>query len=859
MSLPPADFATNSATKPATLVEDFEQLPQGSVLSPGMRLGPYRLVDLLGRGGMGVVWLADQLEPFQRKVAVKLSTQRVGSGLAAAYFHVERQALAQMVHPYIAQIYDAGELPDGALYFAMEYVEGGTLDDLMRKTPLPLGQTIKLLGQLCQGVQYAHQRGLIHRDLKPSNVLVAQVGGLPIPKIIDFGIAIGVDSARGPGGSSSVGTRAYMAPEQAMPTSAGIDTRVDVYALGAILTETICLALGIKLDHVHSEGMRSALSEAGRATGRSARPSQTRLLPLKRIPFELRAIALKAMAVDLEQRYASAAALADDLQRWRERRPVAAVSNSRWYSVRCFVNRFRLATSLAAATVLALILGIVVAGYGLRELQSARALAETRREQAEGLVGYMLGEFADQLRPLGKLDLLNGVSSQALKYLGESQDKNPESALHRATALRTLGEVLTQQVQGAAAKDAPVKDALSAFTAAEGALDYVERANPAQPGLWFERAQVAYWLGYLPYTERRYAQAETHWLRYLQYAEKLLPSTEKTSTGLMETAYALGNLGTLAFETGRLDDAVGYFTRSTALKRDLLAKHPNDNTTAVQLANSISWLGKTQEARGDLRGALASYESQLELCNASHKRDPAADTWLYHLALAQHGIGLLALQTGDLSRASRELQAATQALAELNERDPNQRAWANSLAFTRSSLGWSRYSERDLPGAAKELSMALEILSRSELATNTANSLRGKATALYRLGAVSMEMGEAERASGLMKQSIDILSAQLSENPGDRKSAALWAQAQLLNLEFNNRKDIDSFAKIRASLAPLAADRVDAEILDPWARTLLTLGEYQQAELAMAQLREIGYKHPNFLAFVAQHQRGKSK
>ncbi|MFU8831962.1 MAG: serine/threonine-protein kinase, partial [Wenzhouxiangella sp.] len=452
---------SDDLTRPDTLLDDWASLPESHIQwRTGQRLGPFRLKRQLGRGGMGLVWLADQLEPLQREVAIKVMLAANTSPVAEAWFQIERQALAQLSHRAIAQIYDAGRLPDGGLFFAMEYVPGEPLDDYLERHPTSLKDLAELLIEICSGVQHAHQRGLIHRDIKPANLLVSQVDGRAQPKLIDFGVAV---SAAGRSASTSTsgdgaGTRAYMAPEQLNPDASGIDARCDVYALGAVLAQCLISEAGGFPEPTDRFVSSTARDHLARSMGMGS-DGRTAAAPtdasLKNLPEALRAIALKAMATDREQRYASAAALADDLRRWTQREPVTAMPDTGWYRIGCFLNRHALASTAAALVTVALIAGVVMALYGLgearlerAEAETARDLAELRRNDAEQLIQFMLGDFADQLRPLGRLDLLDGIGEEALAYLTHQEaGGDPVSALNRARALRTLGEVQVQRQQ----------------------------------------------------------------------------------------------------------------------------------------------------------------------------------------------------------------------------------------------------------------------------------------------------------------------------------------------------------------------------------------------------------------------------
>lgn len=216
--------------------------------APGNMIGPYRLLELIGEGGMGQVWLAEQKQPVRRRVALKLIKAGMNTREVVARFESERQALALMDHPAIAKVFDAESTPEGRPYFVMEFVVGVHITDYCDQHKLTMRQRLELFILVCEGVQHAHQKAIIHRDLKPSNILVTEVDGKPLPRIIDFGLAKAVSQGFDAGTmfmqvGAVVGTLGYMSPEQAGLAGEDIGTRTDVYSLGVVLYELLVGAL----------------------------------------------------------------------------------------------------------------------------------------------------------------------------------------------------------------------------------------------------------------------------------------------------------------------------------------------------------------------------------------------------------------------------------------------------------------------------------------------------------------------------------------------------------------------------------------------------------------------------------------
>ncbi len=345
------------------------------VLAPqGARIGRYSILEQIGEGGMGAVFRAQQVEPMQRMVALKLIKLGMDTRAVVQRFESERQVLAQMDHPGIARILDGGVAPDGRPYFVMELVAGVPITTWCSQHQLSADQRVELFLQVCAAVQHAHQKGVIHRDLKPSNLLVAEVDGKPLVKVIDFGIARALDedgraasTLLTSDAAAKPGTPEYMSPEQAQP-GAGVDIRSDVYSLGVVLYELL----------VGSTPARTRTRAGSVRAPAAAKPA---------LRGNLNAIVLKAIAPEQARRYGTVAAMAEDLERHLQRLPVRARPAGAWYVGTQFARRHTLLLSASACVLVALVGGLVLALSAWQQARQELFLSTVARGRLAGAVG----------------------------------------------------------------------------------------------------------------------------------------------------------------------------------------------------------------------------------------------------------------------------------------------------------------------------------------------------------------------------------------------------------------------------------------------------------------------------------------
>jgi serine/threonine protein kinase/tetratricopeptide (TPR) repeat protein len=379
------------------------RLERGTVEKSGTMIGPYKLLQLIGEGGMGAVYMAEQERPVRRRVALKIIKLGMDTKRVIARFEAERQALAMTDHPNIAKVLDAGATETGRPYFVMELVRGISLTDYCDRNQLTTAERLELFTQVCNAVQHAHQKGLIHRDLKPSNVMVTLHDSKPVPKVIDFGIAKAMhqrltEKTIFTEYGQFIGTPIYMSPEQAEMSGLDVDTRSDIYSLGVILYELLTGKTPVDADLLkeatYGEIQRiiredepaipsTRVTRLGDETNSVARNRRTECANLSRLfRGDLDWIVMRAMEKDRTRRYDTAQALGDDVHRHMRNEPVLAGPPSAIYKIRKFVRRNRLAVmggSLAAGAVL---IGLSLAVLGFLQARTERDDAEAARKQA---------------------------------------------------------------------------------------------------------------------------------------------------------------------------------------------------------------------------------------------------------------------------------------------------------------------------------------------------------------------------------------------------------------------------------------------------------------------------------------------
>lgn len=751
----------------------------------GDRVGPFEIRDLLGEGGMGQVFRAVQRQPVRREVALKIVPLGRLKASARVRFDAERQAMARLDHPNIGRILEAGTTDDGRPYFAMELIDGPPITAYCDRATLTIEQRLRLFVEVCRGTHHAHLKLLLHRDLKPSNVLVAEIDGRPVPKIIDFGIAKGLGdplvTLAALTGDGFVGTPAYMSPE-ALEPEADVDARSDVFALGVLLYKLLTGGLPWG-----AEPTRDPLQLVKRRLERDAERPMALLSRLdadrldhiarrrrldaeslaKRLRGDLDSLLMKALEPEPERRYDSAAELADDIERHLAGEPIRARPLTTAVLLGKLIRRHRLPVLASVAVVLALVVGSIGLTVGLVRAQQAEqeALASKELALAEADAATMARDEADAVA-----EFLTGIFSAA-----NSQALDAD---------RPPGEI-------------------NALELLESGAERIETDLADQPTI---RARLEMTIGLL-FANLGEVQ------RSLELYRASVATLEAEDAPPFQLARSYHGLASAELRAGDRKAAVGHLGQTLALLDTLRGEE------AQRLrAPSLNLAARLQRQGGDLAEAERLYQE------AVGAYDELGEDFAPSVANVRHNLGGLYLSTGRFEQAEAEFRRALEIYRPLVE--------DGHPKLAEFSMG--------LAGAIASQGRLEEAAVLFEAAERTIRERRGedhytRATALSNLGRLNRDLGRFDQAEAYLRQALGIqervfgkehprvarslggLARLLSDMGRDEEAQPLQARA-LKYLEAGLGEGHPEIAKSLEHLAAMALRRGDHALAQDYAR-----------------------------------------
>jgi eukaryotic-like serine/threonine-protein kinase len=799
----------------------------------GTFIGPYKLLQKLGEGGMGSVWVAEQSEPVKRRIALKLIKIGMDTTHVLRRFEAERQALALMEHQNIAKVLDAGATPQGRPYFAMELIKGIPISKYCDQEHLTPRERLELFIPVCQAVQHAHQKGVIHRDLKPSNVLIALYDGKPVPKVIDFGVAKATSQKLTERTlytevGQIVGTLEYMAPEQAELNNLDIDTRADVYSLGVILYELLAGSPPFTSEQLHgaafnemlrmiredeppkpSTRLSSSDNLPSIAANRKLEPSRlTRL-----VHGDLDWIVMKALEKDRARRYETANGFAMDIQRYLADEPVSAGPPGAGYRLRKLVRRNRGPVIASVAVAIALVAGVAAVvvvqaranrelGAKNDELADEQAKVQARFEMAQKAIATFHTGISEDM--LLKNDQFKELRTKLLKeaarfyadlekLLAGETDAKPRRLL--AAGYDQLGD-LTEKIGSQPEALSVHRQALAILRELAGSAgaDVETRLNVAR-SLWK--------VGRLLDATGDKAGALAAWEEQRDLSERLAaedPSGDVRAV-LVRSHH---NIGQLLSQTGKPAEALAAYEKALAIRQKLVDTNPTVNELQQDLAWSHNDIGILLSQTGKPAEALAAHEKALAIRQKLADANPAVNNFQSELALSRNSVGLLLTRTGKSAEGLAVQQNALAIQEKLADANPAVIIFQRNLAWTQNVIGSQLAYRSKLTEALAAHERALAIYQKLADANPAVTLFQSDAArSHYNIGRTLSQAGKSAEALAAQQKALAIRQKLSDANPAvtDWQSGLAWSHNAIGEVLSQTGKPTEALAAHQKALS----------------------------------------------------------
>jgi non-specific serine/threonine protein kinase/serine/threonine-protein kinase len=719
----PASFLNSSALADGLAAGTVGVDSIGRLQAGQMFAQRFLLIRELGEGGMGQVWLAEQTQPVRRLVAVKLIKAGMYDEASLQRFRSERQSLASMDHPAIAKVFEAGATPQGQPFLVMEYVAGPPITDYCDLKKLNIRDRLALFIQACEGVQHAHQKAIIHRDLKPANILVVEVDGMPVPRIIDFGLAKAVvPRATGAGLSTHLGhflgTPGYMSPEQADPTTPDIDTRSDVYSLGVIL---YVLLTGVQpfeatrrqqqpLDELlrklraEDPPLPSTKVRAERAS--LARTAQARSVEPRQLESLLRGdldwIAMKALDRDRTRRYGAPTELAADLRRYLNNEPVLARPPSAAYRAGKFIKRNKLALTVTAVFALVGLSGAVAIVREARIARVEQGRAERRFQSLRKLTDSLLFEFHDSIEKLpGSTTARELVVRRALEYLGQIESEAPNDP----ATLRDLAAGYERIGRIQAEEGHPHLGGTGSFQRAnelyEKALAIRRRLVAADPNDLSLQLELLGTMLNLARISEQFGDLEAALALQQQRLaiERGLAASHDSEELRYNIAASLIGIGEVNLWLGNRESALDYERQSLTMNQTALEEHPGDLKLLRGVWRSHAWTATVLRLARKFAEGAAESRKALAISEQLAARDPNNSEFQRFLIVDNQNLCECLAYAGSAAEVPKLCQKAISINESMVTSDKNDVQARADLANSNMTMGLALYLIK-LPGDA---------------------------------------------------------------------------------------------------------------------------------------------------------------